>query len=98
MRRCQQLDDRGPIGLRFEKREDAVDRRGKRLTREWQRIERLVGHVAVGQDLAGKIEIRQWTLEHDSEAIELRRPYGFVRRPRAVFQPADEFGEFLFAV
>ena len=68
--RSEQLHRRPAGGFRDHEREDQIERGGKRLGGERQRVERLVWQPRIGEDLAGQIEIRKRTLEHDGRPVE----------------------------
>ena len=91
MRRAEQLHQRAASEVRRDRAEHQVDRRGKRLRRERQRVERLVRHLRVAEHLPRQVQVRQRPLEHD------RRPAQRRRAPR-VFSARTNSRQLLFAI
>ena len=89
--RSQQLDQRAAGESGGDRAEDEIDRGGKRLRGQRQRVERLVRHLRVGEDLPRQIQIRQRPLEHDRRPPERRRARRALQR-RARTRPAPLHG------
>jgi hypothetical protein len=70
--------------------EHQIERRGIRLCRQRQRIERLVGNTRVGKHVAREIDIRQRALEHHRAPIEIGCACGL--------DAGGDRGELVFAV
>src|SRR5436190_5371146 len=89
VRTAQQLDEGTAREVSGDRREHEVDRRGKRLRGQRQRIERLVRHAPVGEHLPREIEVRERPLKDDSGPLERRS----VRT--ILFDETDHTGELL---
>jgi hypothetical protein len=91
VRAAQQLYEGAAREVRRDRAEHEIDRGGERLGRQRQRVERLIWHARVGEDLPRQVEVRQRPLEDNRRPSERRRP-------RRHLQRAHEPGQLLFAI
>ena len=92
MRRTKQRHGGLPRETGFDELEDEVERGGVRFRGERKRVERLVRESRLAEDLARQIQIWQWALEHDRDAIEGSRRHS-IRS-----QTSRDRDQFLFAI